>query len=776
LDLKNKKYLSNLFALTLLAYRSTVIIVLLLVSIFMLYLSLQAKLSYNAGKILPVKDPAYIHFEDFKKKFGEDATVMVLGITDSNLFQKDLLNDWFNLGHQLAQLKGIISVSSITNLNVLRKDTINQRFIFKPFLTKPLIDQKTADSLKKEFYNLPFYKSLLLSKDNKTTWMAIGFNAKQVNNADRGKLINNIYYQAEKFGAIHHIAIHYSGQPYIRTKVSELVSKESMLFLALSICITALMLWLCFRSAMAVLVPIFIVIIGVVWSFGFQVLLGYNITVLTGIVPPLLVIIGVPNSIIMLNAYRQEYDKSRYKKSGLITMVKRSAITLFIANITTAIGFAVLCFTNSEILIQFGLIASVSIMLTFVLSFILIPVIFSYLPPPSSFHHRDYVQGLLTSLLEKTDNLVQNQRKYVYLATLAIIIIAAFGIRRINVNSYVVDELPQQSSIKVDMRYFEKNFNGVLPLEVTIDTKKKYGLMKQDFLPKVEQLETLISSYPEFGKPASITNVLKYATQTFFGGNSGNYQMPSKMDGLFIFTYIKNSSDNNALMNKYVDGNKSIVRITFPMKDAGSKRINKVLDELKPRVDSLFNPKKYQVDFTGSSILFIKGANYMVKNLYESLLLAIILIAVVMWILFRDLLMVIIAILPNVIPLIITAGMMGFAGIPLKPSTILIFSIAMGISSDQTIYFLTSYRQKLLGNPGNIAKLVNETILETGTSMIYVATVLFFGFGIFAASTFGGTVSLGLLLSFTLFFALFLNLTLLPAFLISKSKKMNGTA
>jgi predicted RND superfamily exporter protein len=207
------------------------------------------------------------------------------------------------------------------------------------------------------------------------------------------------------------------------------------------------------------------------------------------------------------------------------------------------------------------------------------------------------------------------------------------------------------------------------------------------------------------------------------------------------------------------------------MADVGSDKMNKLINELEPQIDSIFNPKRYHVELTGSSIIFIKGTNYLVKNLRDSLILAVLLIALLMWGLFRGFRMILISLIPNIVPLIITAGIMGFAGIPLKPSTILIFSIAFGIASDQTIYFLTRYRQELRTTTWTISQIVSDTIKETGLSMIYVALILFFGFGIFAASSFGGTVALGLLLSITLMVALISNLTLLPALLLSLEKR-----
>ena len=335
----------------------------------------------------------------------------------------------------------------------------------------------------------------------------------------------------------------------------------------------------------------------------------------------------------------------------------------------------------------------------------------------------------------------------------------------------MVDDLPKTSNTIADLKFYETNFKGVLPLEVSIDTKRRNGVMNQAVIRKMDKLENLISSYPEFSRSLSLIQGLKFCTQAFYGGKTAYYRLPDGMELNFILKYAGNSGKNTGILNNYLDSSRRFTRLSFEMIDVGSDQLNKILTGLQPRIDSLFDPTKYHVELTGSSMIFIRGANYMVKNLYESLALAIVLIAGVMWILFRGIKMILVSLLPNLIPLIITAGIMGFFGIPLKPSTILIFSIAMGISSDQTIYFITRYRQELRSTSKSISAIVSDTIRETGISMIYIAIILFFGFGIFAASTFGSTQALGILLSITLLVAMISNLTLLPAFLLSLEHK-----
>ncbi|TWI95882.1 hypothetical protein JN11_04157 [Mucilaginibacter frigoritolerans] len=747
--------------------RILILAVIGLASIFMGYKASQVRITFNGGKVLPVTDSAYIRYMQFKSTFGQDASTMVIGFESPSIFNKDVFNDWNQIGTRIQHIKGITGVISVANLYNLEKDTLNHRFTLKPLVKHPLISQAEVDSIKKQILNLPFYKGLLLSENGNATLMAITFDGKIINTPKRVPILNQILKEGKQFEQKHNIQVHYSGLPLIRTVAGDLMKNEFTLFLSLSLLITACILLIIFRSLFPVIFPVLVVLLGVTWSLGILVLMHYEITILTGIIPPLVVIIGVPNSVFILNKYYYEYSHTGNKMQSLNIVIERVGITTFIANVTTAIGFGVLCFTNSELLTQFGLVASLSIMVTFALSLILIPIIFSYLPSPKPRQSGIKDRKIIQFVLLKLDYLVHHHRKAIYITTFILVIVCTYGLSLINVNGYVVDDLPKTSNTLSDLQFFENNFKGVLPLEVSIDTKRKNGVMNQVFIHKVEKLENLISSYPEFSRSLSLIQALKFSTQAFYGGNSRYYRLPDGLEQGFILSYAGNSGKNTNVLHNYIDSNKQFTRASFEMIDVGSSRMNVVLANLQPRIDSIFNPKKYHVELTGSSIIFIKGANYMVKNLYESLAWAIFLIAGVMWVLFRGIKMIAVSLLPNLIPLVITAGIMGFFGIPLKPSTILIFSIAMGISSDQTIYFITRYRQELKSTNKTISRIVSDTIRETGISMIYIAIVLFFGFGIFAASTFGSTKALGILLSVTLLVAMFSNLTLLPAFLLS---------
>ena len=755
---------------TILKYRFTVLVLTVLLSLFMGYQAAKVKVTFHGGKVLPVTDSAYIRYNQFKKIFGQDAGTMVLGFRSGKIFDPAVFNDWHKLADTIQHIKGIRTVLSIGNLFNLTKDTTLHKFIIRPLFTSSGQEILT-ENIKRSVNGLPFYKGLALSNDGQATLMAITFEGSILNTPKRVPILNKILKSGKAFENKEHIVLHYSGLPLIRTVTGDLIQNEFSLFLGLSLLITSILLLLIFRSAYAVVFPVIVVMLGVTWSLGMLVLMNYEITILTGIIPPLVVIIGIPNSVFILNKYYFEYGLSHNKMEALNKVIEKVGITTFIANVTTAIGFGVLCFTKSELLVQFGLVASLSIMVTFALSIILVPAIFSYLPEPQQrqtvIQNRPVMQGLLLKL----NRLVHQKRTAIYTVTILLILICGYGVTKINVNSFVVDDLPKKSNTLNDLKFFEANFKGVLPLEVSIDTKRKDGVMSQAFIHKLDKLETLISSYPEFSRSVSLVQGLKFSTQAFYGGDPSYYRLPDGMEQGFILNYAGNSGKSQDMLNSYLDSNRRYTRATFEMVDIGSDRMNRLLKQLQPGIDAIFNPYKYHVELTGSSIIFIKGANYMVKNLYESLALAILLIGGVMWILFRGIKMIAVSLLPNLIPLVITAGIMGFLGIPLKPSTILIFSIAMGISSDQTIYFITRYRQELKNTGKSVSVIIADTIKETGMSMIYIATILFFGFGIFGFSTFGGTQALGVLLSITLLVAMISNLTLLPAFLLSLDKR-----
>ena len=631
---------------------------------------------------------------------------------------------------------------------------------------------RVAENMRLLLEELPFYEGLLFNKETSATLMAITFDQAKLNTKGRIETVKQIKAMADVFAQANGIELHYSGLPYIRTAVSEKIAHEMKMFVGLALLVTALILILFFRSVQAVLFPIIVVIFGVIWAFGTMVLIGYKITILTSLLAPLIIVIGIPNCILLLNKYQQEFQKHGNQVKALARTIYRIGASTFFANVTTALGFLVFAFTQSEVLTEFGIITSLNVMLTFVISLILIPIVFSFLPPPSAKQIKHLDRKGLSRLLARIDRWVHHYRWRVYGVVFIIIAVSLYGMSKITTVGFVVDDLPKKDIIYRDLKFFEKNFRGVLPFEVSIDTRKQGGALELKTLYKINRLQKLLAQYPQFSEPVSVAEGIKFSYQGLNDGDAKYYIIPNIQELARLRTYASTAKGNQRMFRSIIDSTNRITRVSFQVADVGSIEMKKIMDELQPRVDSIFDPKDYDVSLTGNSIIFLKNNDYLLLNLKESVLLAIVLIGTVMFFLFMSFRMVIIALIPSMIPLLLTAAFMGFFSIPLKPSTILIFSIAFGIASDGTMYFLTKYRQEVRKFGGSISKTVSLTIQETGISMIYTAVILFSGFFIFSASSFGGTAALGVLLSATLLIAMCSNLIFLPTLLMTLQKRL----
>ncbi len=747
-----------------------------LATVFIGYQASKMELSYEFAKILPENDPTFIEYQNFKKQFGEDGNVMVLGFEDKNLFTLNKFNDWYHLSKAIKIIPGIKEVLSVPTAYKLSLNDSLSKFEFVPLITKIPRTQSDVDSIKLEVEKLKFYEGIIYNKETGATLMAITFNNASLNSKRRLDIVKEIKTLTESFGEKHSVQMHYSGMPYIRSQMMEKISHEMTLFLILAVLITGFILWLFFRSGVTVFFSLFIVAIGVVWSVGILELYGYKITVLTGLLAPLIMVIGVPNCIFLINKYQGEFILHGNKIKALSRMIETIGVTLFLANVTTAIGFGVLYFTKSSMLVEFGVVAAIGVMVTYFITLILIPVMLYLLPEPKAKHTKHLEGKRITKILSVIDNLVQNKRKAIYITTIVITALGVIGMFKISFIGYVVDDLPKKDPVYTDLHFFESAFKGVLPFEISIDTKKENGVFAQNakVLYKMKALQGIFAEYKEFSKPVSVVEAIKFSYQSYKGGNPKYYRLPAIDDLKILSDYSGTLSGQNNKLKLFIDSAKSITRISFQMADIGSKRIKELVSEIRPKVDSIFNPKEYEVHMTGHSLVFLKSNDYLLYNLMESLIIEILLIAIVGMALFRSVRIIILSKLPCLIPLIITAGVMGFLDIRFKPSTILIFSIAFGISSDGTIYFLTKYRQELRKKGGDAFKAISEAIKDTGLSMVYTSVILFFGFSIFSVSSFGGTAALGVLISLTLIMSLITNLVLLPAILLSIANKQRN--
>ena len=757
--------------------KNRIIIILLIagITVFMVKKGRDVRLSYSMAKLLPSDHPISLDYQVFLEKYGAQ-NVLVIAIEDSLISTLEHLLKWDKVTQDIEIINGVEQVVSFANLPVLLKDTVNKKFILKRWFSQDVKTQVQLDSAFSQYSKQPFYKGLINSNDNKVSTLLISLDNIVMKSASRKELIFSIKDLVDAYSDEFQTKVHYSGLPYIRTVDSIKVKEEISLFIIFTLLITSLILFLFFRSFKAVISSMIVVILGVVFSFGTIAILNYEVSVLMALIPPVLIVIGIPNCIFLINKFHNEFKRTQNKDYALRKMVQKIGNITLLTNLTTASGFAAFMLTNSETLQEFGLIASINIIFIFLLSLFIIPIYFSFASPPKYRHTKHLDKIWINKLVERLVFLVQYRRKQIYFITSILIVFGVFGILNIKTTGNLTDELPKEGELYKDLKFFESNFGGVMPLEVVVNTKKKNGLLKSYNLRKIEQLSQELATFKEFSKPSSYVDVVKYSKQAFYNGDSAYYSLPNSQEQRMILSYLKNSSASMNMGALMMDSLKQEARISLRVADISTTKMDSVFEALLPKVNKIFDADKYDVTITGSSVVFLNGTKFLLKNLMLSLLLVIILISVFMAWMFNSFRMVVVSIIPNLIPLLLTGAIMGYFGIALKPSTILVFSIAFGISVDDTIHFLAKYRQELLVNNWNIKKSVLSALNETSVSMFYTSVVLFFGFFIFVASDFGGTIALGLLVSITLLFAMLSNLLLLPALLLSLEKIINYEA
>lgn len=732
------------------------------------------RLSYTEANLLPKDHEANVEYDHFLKIFGEEGNIIALAVKDSTIFDVKKFNNWNELSKTLDTFPEIDFTVSVGDIQKLVKDDAHERFVMEPLFNEKPKTEADVKKIKDElFHKLPFYNNLLSNEKTGTIRTLLYLNKAIVNTSERKDFIlNTLNPMVKEFERQNNVDVKVSGMPYIRTMNSQNIEEEMNLFVGLALAITSLIFFFFFRSFRATFITMLIVSVGVVWALGFIGLFRYEITVLMALIPPLIIVIGVPNCIFLINKYQQEVKSHGNQAKSLQRVISKIGNATLMTNVTTASGFATFIFVKSQLLREFGIIASINILCIFLLSLLIIPIIYSFLAKPKTKHLRHLEKKWIERIVNWMENTVRHKRLWVYTITVVLIITSIIGVYMIRVSGSLIEDMPKGKPFYKDILFFEDEFGGIMPLEIVIDTRRPKGVMRLATLNRMEKLNEIIDEIPELSPSISILNLVKYSKQAYYNGNPKYYQLPTSQERNFILLYTKNSNSNSNLLKNFVDSTGQYARITTFMKDIGTEKMERIEERLDARIKKEFPKDNYTVTLTGKALVFLKGTNYLIKNLVISLSLAILLISLFMAWMFKSFRMIIISLIPNIFPLLVTAGLMGYIGIPIKPSTILVFSIAFGISVDDTIHFLAKYRQELVAHNWRAKKAVYAALHETGISMFYTSVVLFFGFLIFVVSSFGGTIALGGLVSITLLIAMVSNLLLLPSLLLSLEQRI----
>ncbi|HLW13927.1 MAG TPA: MMPL family transporter [Flavobacteriaceae bacterium] len=734
------------------------------------------KFTHTEANLLPDDHAHNLEYNKFLELFGEEGNLIVMGVTDSTLFTPEKLAAWETLAKKINTYSTVDFTLSIGDLPILKKNDETQSFEIEKFITDSITSQEQVDRYKQELlYKLPFFEGLIYSPNKESVRTAVYLKKELVNTPFRERFIlDDLIPLIEEFEESQGIQVHTSGMPYIRTLNAKNIVDEIGIFVGAALFITSLIFFFFFRSVRATLIALSTVLIAVMWVFGTLGLLKYEITILTAIIPPLIIVIGIPNCIYLINKYQQEILAHGNQIKSLQRVIAKVGNATLLTNATTAMGFATFTLTNSTLLKEFGLVASINIMAVFLISIILIPILYSYMPMPKQKHLKHHTKRWANRFVNLVAHLVRKKRFAIFSTAVGLLVFGIIGIYKIEISGSLIEDMPQKAAFFKDIRYFEKEFEGIMPLEILVNTKRKKGVMSPATLKRMDELQIYIDEQPALSKSISVVNLVKYAKQAFYNGNPDYYQLPNTQERSFILPYMNNAEQSDNLLESYVDSTGQYARITTYMKDTSTDEYNELEEDLLKEISKIFPEDRFEVSITGKAFIFQKGTTYLVNNLILSLALAVFLISLIMVWMFRSFKMILVSLIPNLLPLIVTAGLMGYFGVPIKPSTILVFSIAFGISVDDAIHYLARYRQELVASNWKIKKSVYAAIRETGISMLYTSIVLLLGFSVFTLSSFGGTVALGILVSITLFFATLSNLLFLPSLLLSLDKSVSN--
>ena len=583
------------------------------------------KFSYSEANLMPYDHPFNIAYDNFIDVFGEEGNLLIIAVKDSSLFEKNNFNAWIKLSESIKNNREVNNVIHVGNIPVISKDLIKKRFNIDSLVNEFFTNNIKIESFKNNlFNNYPFYENILFNKNSETIQTAIYLDKSIVNNIERIEFVNKIFIPSIKsFESQTKIDVKISGMPYIRTMNAQNIMDEIGKFVIIAIVVTICIFFFFFRSYRATIITLSVVVTGVMWALGILGFLEYEITVLTALIPPLIIVIGVPNCIFLINKYQHEVKKHGNQARSLQRVISKIGNATLMTNITTACGFATFILTDSKILKEFGAVASINIMVIFILSILLIPIIYSFLPLPREKHLNHLNNEWLNIFVNFLSNTVRKKRIPVFIISILSLCISIVGINKIEISGNLIEDMPKKSGFVKDIKFFEKEFKGILPIEIMIDSRRKNGMTRLSNLKRMNDFHDHIKRIPELSSPISIVNLSKYIKQSFYNGNPKYFQLPSSQENTFISSYIKNSDLNFGENNSYIDENGQIARITTLIGEIDTERMEGIEESLLKGIELYFPNDRFDVILTGKTLGYLKGTKFLIKNLLISLFLAI---------------------------------------------------------------------------------------------------------------------------------------------------------
>jgi uncharacterized protein len=719
--------------------------------------------SYDFEAFFPKDDPATSTYLEFREKFETDNDFVIIAIeNEKGIFDSTFMRKVSALSDSLIHIESIEEVRSPTNLMEYYQDPFLGSVFEIPVIDPALPEQFDADSSR--IYQEGQWVGLFFSEDGKS----IAINLKHTQKLSKEKcdaLSQSLESMVAKFNFDR---THLIGRAFGQRMYVELMMQELFLFISMSLVLTILFLYIAFRSGWGIFIPTLIVLMSILWTLAFVRLIGNELDLMMTVLPTILFVVGMSDSVHVLTKYMQELRNGRDKRDAIKYAFKSIRLATFLTALTTSIGFLSLVFSNIEPISNFGLYTSVGVLLAYGLTFTILPAIL-LLAKPQRLYTFAVSEDFWTAKLRRAYITLLRHRRWVLPSSLALLLLSAWGISAIKVDNLMLEDLRDTHLLKREFNYMETHFSGCRPFELKIDIPTGKDVFDPTVLNELAALDTYLRDQYQVGSLLSIPVVIGAANKALNAGDATYNTVPDDPESLAKIKKFLNRKDFEPILHLLYHRESNTLRVSGKLADVGRKHYEDQNSKLQQFVTTHFQ-SGMKAEVTGTAHLIDLNNKYLVDNMVLDLLLSVLAIGLVMGLVYRSWRMIILTIVPNLIPLFIVGGIMGFAGIPLKVSTSIIFNIAFGIAVDDTIHFLARVRT-LLSEGLSVNYAVKRTFLTTGKAMIVTSLILSGGFLMLIFSDFLGTFYIGLLISMTLFIALIAELVVTPIVVMFFYKK-----
>ena len=744
-------------------YSRYVLVGLTLVLLFLGYSSSKLEFDYDFEKFFPQEDNDLVFYEDYREKFENDSDFILLGFTNKiGVFDQQFLQKIQDFTAKLRELPHLREVISPLEMKFVEVSPAGIGFSQRPFFHIDDTSRYKSDRERIEKSIEPV--SEMVNLENNSLIIVIK-NKQLIDKDDSDELARALQKVIDKEGFKE---VHVMGKIMGQQVYVSVMKVEFITFASISIFVLIIFLIIAYRALWGILIPLATVLLAVVGSLGFMQLSGTPLNMMTTLLPVIMLVVGMSDVVHLVSKYLEEIRYGRTKTVAIKNMLKKVGVATLLTSLTTSLGFVTLIGVGMEPIQDFGIFTAVGVLMAFILSILFIPSIFLNIKKPKITDSTKVQNAWERALGAFFIKLCRNQKAVLVFYSI-ITVVCIVGACRIKFDYFLMQDLGEDQVLMQDLRYFQKQFGGIRPFELAIIPAEGKQVNDYDVILEIEKLEEYLKEEYGVNQIISPTVPFKFANKTLRSGRDDYYKIP---DNEKRFNYLKRQMEtfeDRAELQQIISKDKKLGRLFGRMVDPGSGAMLGKNDKLKAFYDANINSSVLGYKLTGTAVIIDEAGRHVSENIVIGLLFAFVLIGISMAILFKSIKMGFISLVPNMFPILLTAGYIGFAGIDLNMSTAIVFTIAFGIAVDDTIHFLSRFKQEMGQGRSNLFAL-RRTFISTGKAIIITSIILLGGFGSLIFSNFLSTFYIGLFVCMTLVFAVITDLTLLPMMLLKKNK------